>query len=643
MALIIKKYQKSNFSMYCLEMLLQRICGIIFRENLQLELRKQGARLVDFFQSVSPTVLESHIEFTPAKVSTDLKLFGKTDALVLCAKLNLLTSDGGSNRPNVGQVVAVRLLQKDGILSEVWYNKLREHFAVLAQNMEGAYVINRPSILEFMRWITARCSVNKVTDFSQKHVAKAFFRTLLTCSEFYGSRELQPTLTEDGTLTDRRFQFLPGLHRAATWAGAYVNPIFALGRAQLILIEHFFDKNPTYLTTFEQEFGITIKEYMACAAAVVLMGFLPDSKKENLTTLNNCFELDVNGLFLYVPVMQPKWLIYLDKLSQSADELGTAFGGTQEVNPEKQFDFRPLRSKPILRFGDKVIVLDQRLFVESYSAGPLFVLTRALRSEAPLEQYGVACQNYAYQLLERTNQRLVAKDRSSALLNEPRGTTRPVNDIILNNEDSSGVVLIEAKGVWLNDNVLYQSNADNFWTKILEKYGVSIDPRTGEEKRKGTAQLADVLHGLFSRQLQGLDSADFINRSTIFIPVLIMQDYLMSADLLLANQLAIEFSKLMGQGDVLPQSGNFTFENYTIHSLIPLTLQDLEILEALELDTSIFGLFSEYSREVPLRADSFSTFLRNRQPALRWLADDQRLVSAKAKEVLERVRAECFG
>lgn len=111
-------------------------------------------------------------------------------------------------------------------------------------------------------------------------------------------------------------------------------------------------------------------------------------------------QLEIDIVFKDVPAMQEKWKIYLAKMSQNAESLGTAFGGKQDVDSSKTFDFRPLRSKPILSFNGKIIVLDQRLFVESYCAGPLFVLSRG-SSDGPLQDYGVACQNYAFQLLEQ--------------------------------------------------------------------------------------------------------------------------------------------------------------------------------------------------------------------------------------------------
>lgn len=595
--------------------------------------------MVDFFQTVPPTVLETYFQVAPERVQKDLTHFGKTEALVLCSKLNLLTSDGGSKSPATGQVQAIRLLKADGILSKSWYNKLREHLLTLAKDFDTAYVVNRPALLEFMRWI-ATCCVEKSTDLNEDHVGKAFVRSLLSCSEFYGTRELEPTLSEVGTLEERRFQFLPGLRRAAVWAGAYIEPVPALGRAHLILVEHFFNKNPQYLTTFEDRFGITINEYMTCATAVVLSGFLTDVDKVKLKTLKDCFELEISTMFTNVPAMQPKWITYIDRLSHSAESLGTSFGGNQTVDPNRPFDFRPLRSKPILQFNGKIIVLDQRLFVESYCAGPLFVLTR-VHSEAPLQDYGVACQNYAFELLERTNQRYPKANQAPILLNEPTGNTRPLNDIALGSSD--GVVLIEAKGVWLNDDVLYQTDPDDFWTKILEKYGVSTNPKTGEEKRKGTAQLADVLRGLAKNTIAGTGDAESINRSKVFVPVLVMQDYLMTVDGLISHHLAIEFSKLMEQGDKLPATGCFEYANLTIHSLVPLTLHDLEVLESLKPDTPLVDLFYEYSKEVPNRGDSFSSFLLNRQTKPQWLPPEECLVKMKAAEVLRRVQTECFG
>lgn len=595
-----------------------------------------------WLQSVPPSVLESHYKADAEHVAKDLSMFGKTDALIICCKLNLLTSDGGSRKPAIGQVAAISLLQKQGILSDAWYNKLRDYFLKLGEKGEQAFAINRPALLEFMRWIACNCDEKSPDKYDPKYSGKAFVRSLLACSEFYGKREIASTLSEEGKIEDKRFKFLAGERRATMWAGSFANPTDALGRAQLLLQEHFFGKHTQYLPLFEKHFGISFDDYLTCATAIVLLGFVDDTRKEQLTSLNGCFEMHIDTVFKNLPDMKEPFNVYLSKLSQTAEALGAALGGKQDVNPDKPFDFRPLRSKPILQFDDKVIVIDQRLFIESYCAGPLFLLSRALRSETPIEDYGDACQDYSLRLLSRTNDRFEGDLKVENLISEPPSNTgRPIADIAM----SSGttIALIEAKGVWLNDDVLYETDANEFWKKILLKYGVSKDPKTGEEKRKGTAQLADLIKAIAAGELRGVDSAEFINTGNRFIPILVMQDNLMTAGSLIPYHLALEFNKLMDQGEKLPESGDFQFGEFTVHSLVPLTLHDLEVLEGIVPETAMIELFLEYSKEVPMRGDSFAAFLHNRKTPIKWLPPVEMLVKASAIKLLKSIQNEHFG
>lgn len=89
--------------------------------------------------------------------------------------------------------------------------------------------------------------------------------------------------------------------------------------------------------------------------------------------------------------------------------------------------------------------------------------------------------------------------------------------------------------------------------------------------------------------------------------------------------------------------GIFLFGELTVHSLIPLTLDDLEALESLAPDTALLELFGEYSQEIPNREISFSAFLHYRKTKPNWLPPNQCLVKIKTAEVLKRVQADCFG
>lgn len=82
--------------------------------------------MVEILANSSSFCLESFYKVDDQQVTKDLNKFGKLEALILCAKLNLLTSDGGSRVPAIGHVQAIRLLHSDGVLPKAWYNKLRE-------------------------------------------------------------------------------------------------------------------------------------------------------------------------------------------------------------------------------------------------------------------------------------------------------------------------------------------------------------------------------------------------------------------------------------------------------------------------------------------------------------------------------------
>lgn len=598
-------------------------------------LLRVGISMVEWFSTVPPAVV--NVDSSTEHLARNLRLLARTETVKVCVKLNLLTSDATSGNNAIGQIEALRLLHRDGLLPTSWFNNLRRYLLEQAQEGQGAYAINRPGIFELLRWVCTQCEELRFIQLSNSWAgAEAFFGSLLICAELYSEREIAPTLTGEGTPDEQRHKFLLGLRRASIWAPAFKEPHFALGRTKLLLVEHFFDKFPEYRDLFAKATGLTIEDFLTCSAGVVLGGFLSDSEKTKLSSLNQAYEIGIKTLFRNVPHMQSAFQTFLETTSQTVDQLAAAFGVGRPLDPMAAFDFRPLRTRPLLRINENILVIDQRLFVENFSVGPLFVLTAATKSQQPLNDYGVACQNYAFQLLSKTNERYAPELKAPHLVNEPPGNPRPINDIALG--DSHCVALFEAKGAWLNDNLLYETDPDAFWNAVVAKYGVS---NTGkQEKRKGTAQLFDVISGLENRSVQGIGEAEFVNDAENIVPVLVVQDSLVAASFF-PNRLALYFADFFGLKE-LPDAGSFKHGRLTVHSLITMSLDDLETLETVSPEVPISQLLREYSAEVPLRGDSFTAFLQHRKPPLKTLPRSEMLLVEVSCNFLNEMNEKCF-
>jgi hypothetical protein len=136
---------------------------------------------------------------------------------------------------------------------------------------------------------------------------------------------------------------------------------------------------------------------------------------------------------------------------------------------------------------------------------------------------------------------------------------------------------------------------------VKEKVGVSIDPKTGKEKRQGYAQLADLVN-LISLKSSCFTDPQVIpeNLKTIY-PVLLIHDSLFNAPDF-GYLLALEFAQLLGQADV-STSGYFEYNGLTVANLILLTADEIEWLISRDSKDSILSHLKNYTAIAPTRLE----------------------------------------
>jgi hypothetical protein len=266
-------------------------------------------------------------------------------------------------------------------------------------------------------------------------------------------------------------------------------------------------------------------------------------------------------------------------------------------------------------------------------AGPMFALARKNKGQKPFEDFGISCQSYAFHLLRTSNEQRQEEHRCDVVVNEPKGTPRPLNDILIGHGDTAA--LIEAKGVWLKDALLYETEPDILWEAVREKYAVLTSNGKGS---KGVGQLAEVIQGVISGSVVPASGESLASSAQEFIPILVAQDALI-ANVVFSNHLVSEFGKFMGINEP-PPDGSFPYAGKIIHSLIVLSIYDLEVLACADSSSSLLAVLKDFSRKVPLRLDSVTNFLKHPSQQMRWRRS---VVHERAEDLLDRTGTECFG
>lgn len=581
----------------------------------------------------------AHLQTDVPHLQKSLKRLNSDEIITICIKLSLLTSNTIGKSSKKRQMQALRILENDGLLESADHQRILAYCRDAESKNLEAVPINRAALLELIRWTSLYSESLQPGQIPfHRHLRQSFIQALLTCAEFYGEREIAPTLPRDAKREEKQDLFILGSRRGAMWSGSHADPLLDLGRTELLLIP-FLQVTPEYEDAFQTIYGIHWRDWMKCNVALILTSLLPKDPEMQSNSLNGAFEFDEDLLVGEAQGLRSQIPIYLKKISQTISELKVCFSGSTFEKP-KPFPFRALRQKPVIELtNEKLTVIDRRLFLDQMKVGPLFAIARHLKTEIPIQKYGDACHQYAFKLLSSANNAQTAENKCPFLVNSPAGTKMPLNDLALS--DGKTLALIEAKGVWLNDDLLSEQDVKIFLSHVFQKYAKPrITVETKVEGAKGMGQLAEVILGLTNGSLQGLGEASFVNDAKEIVPVLLVQDELVK-EALISRRLSNEFANLIGIERNL--HGFYSHHGWKIYNAIVLSLSDLELIESAILKSRIVDVLAQYAQYSVSNLATFSQFFETSNIKLNWRPPQEQIVRGSAIKILDRVEIECFA
>jgi hypothetical protein len=574
------------------------------------------------YQSVPLNAIFPTYSLDSACLKNQLARLDKRDTLFLCAKLNLLACTGWDDyRRDIhgGQRLCLELMKDAGYLDESLVLKIYSYCdsqMKASQRLTGP--ISRAGLLELIR--ATSLYAGKLSPMNRSHTItqRSLLVAILTCAEYFSRKadrfEPDPNVPSEDMLD----QVLPAARLMVEYSHPIRSALTAMGRAKLLLVDEFFGKNPHRSEEFKGRYGLTISEFMACAAGALYGGLFDVKERANVTSLESVCEFDLMRIFENAPAMQELSKKYLQLKAQSPEELSDAFAQTG-VDIDEFLSLKPIREKPLLRdSGGKTIVMDETLFVDSITVGPLFMLLlKGDRKQNNLvfSEFGDACHRYSFQLIKRFDDNLPQAVRATDVIHEPKckhistSEERSLADVAILAKSSAA--LLETKGRWFNEKALKGTSAE-FLEEIERLYGISIED--GEHKRRGYAQLADVIRLMAEGKVEAVRDAAPIKNVRDIYPVLVVHDTLMHAPKV-AHCLALKFAGQFGQA-TLATAGHFQQNEYRVHSLILTSLHELENFETLIATKPLTEYLAEYSQWDHLRERSLTVFFREKYSGL---------------------------
>ncbi len=550
------------------------------------------------------------------------------------------------------QLDCLLLLRNDGLIDNTLLERLKT--CIIDTHLEGnapPMVFARPGLLELIRWASLCSSSASESVHYRSHIQKAFVDSILMSADFFFERYqrylsgVSGEVTLEGKELERmRRKVQPVMRFLVEYSPPVRDPLLALGRARLLLQEEFFHNNKSYESEFKRKHDdLTVDEYMTCSAALLLIALEQTRQPQSLA--DRSFEMNINNTFSNAPVMQEPFGKYLRLKAQNREQLSSAMTNLKVSSISDFLDLKPMRERPIFCQDERAVIMDLNLFMDSITVGPLFSLLTADRryNNGVFSRFGEACHRYVHNLVETCDKSLPATHQAKAVVSEarckrliPPKEERSLADIAIIGD--SDAAIIETKACVFNEKAL-KSDSAAFWEEIYRLYGVSYE--NGEEKRKGFVQLADVTKLLAKSEAEPLGDASGIAHVTDIYPVLMLHDELMHQPNL-AHLLALDFVRQFEIQD-LPTTGAFGFGRYSVHSLILITLNELEDLQARVLQGPINSYLREYSEWSPERGESLTEFFRIKYPNMSWKPTDEQTLRKAAIEELSSVAVRCFG
>ncbi|MEK7689476.1 MAG: hypothetical protein AAB425_00490 [Bdellovibrionota bacterium] len=411
-----------------------------------------------------------------------------------------------------------------------------------------------------------------------------------------------------------------------------------MGRGDSIFREYFprFYRNAD--VEFHQGTRLSLEEYFDCLGAIA-SSFLDRTPDKVRSDGSQCGLFNSRTFAQRFPKIEDNALRYIELESQTPEQLRNALWGNATPNSEVDagpFDYKPLRSHPILRVsGDRAIVMDPVFLSERILVGPLFHLlggnSDAGRQNELFGAFGKAFEAYSCDLLRAM---FPSSDNSLSdrLACNVKGRNEKGEEIEIADawvEYPEQICIFEMKAAWVPERTILTDNSGDYLDILRVKYGAR---RVADgERPKGVAQLARNLRNLASKVWKASGVA--IQPNQCVLPILLVHDELLDAPVHGAF-LANEFHDCLKPDVVLP-TGAMKCGSIVIKPLIIMTIEDQENLSTSIEHFSLADLLRDYSDTHKDRMVSLHNFICSSK---RYQLRHSRQVAAKALEVLNRVQ-----
>jgi hypothetical protein len=464
-------------------------------------------------------------------------------------------------------------------------------------------VVHRGALLELIRWVCLLCSdhADDGETFDKAEVREAFAMVLLMASELWGKRVYGDSAFEGTSLDEKRTNALALSRRSLAETRCHPRRFEAIARgAKLfrILVPEFY---ADFLSEFHKSTGLHLDEYYLCLCTI-MVHYMNSGVKSGVGGKKESGIFTLEGIRNSAPHVEALFGKFLALQSAISEELTSAFWpGTQDepTRFECEYKLKRLRERPILRAADgRMIILDPVCFAEKAVVGPLFHVLSEANKNRLFTAFGHAFEAYVRNILQH-----VYPESGSHLARRLYPDVREVTnngiqvaDFIIDNV--SEIVVIEAKAVWIMDDMMSHDDPKVFVEHLRQKYG-------GEDSKKGYKQLARSVSKISTEEWQpaGID----LTGTKHVYPVLLVHDALLDAPVF-GYFLAEEFRHEL-QPDSLDADGWMIKGRFRVAPLIVITIDDMESLESSLTTFTLVDLLNAYSTASPDRLVSLNNFL----------------------------------
>jgi hypothetical protein len=329
-----------------------------------------------------------------------LPAISRTDALIWCARLNLVVSNPSYEN---------RLAKQRYCVANFFSAEETQKINKFASEHGGPpTVFFRGQLLELMRWISLYCEdlPGDGATFKDAENRRTFAKAALIASDLWGWPTYQDKMHLDEGVHAARRRSLGSIRLAFDGTDEGPDPMMAVGRARSLFMDHLTRVRPSFPEEFRAEIGIGLEDYFALLS-IIAVHYLNRTPEDAAASNEKC------GLFLLAHLTEKDWRLapiakrYFESFSQTADELAIALWPKDTDSSQHSLawrDFRAIRDRPVLRTRDgRAIVLDQVFFALGASIGPLFLAlpNEKAQGDALLVRFGHAFESYASSVLCR--------------------------------------------------------------------------------------------------------------------------------------------------------------------------------------------------------------------------------------------------